>query len=322
MLSHVTLGSTSLTVSQLCYGTNMLGTAIDQAGANALLDRFVGLGGNFIDTARSYGDWIPDAPKGASERAIGAWLKGRRREDVVIATKGGFLDLRVGDWRNRVTPEDISSDLAESLEHLGVDTVDLYWLHSDNPQAPVEPLVDALIGHQKAGRIRYFGASNWSADRILAAQAYAKSIGHAGFAAVQPFWGLAEPNAEGAAAQGYGQYYEDGLRAAHEAGLPMAPYAGQSRGFFTKLAEGEAGLRDDLKAMYLNDANRARLKTVQALAAKHGVSINEIVLAYLTSQPLQTIPIIGASRPEQLDESVKAASLKLTPDELAQLRGR
>lgn len=320
MLSHVTLGSTSLTVSQLCYGTNMLGTAIDQAGANALLDRFVGLGGNFIDTARSYGDWIPDAPKGASERAIGAWLKGRRREDVVIATKGGFLDLRVGDWRNRVTPEDISSDLAESLEHLGVDTVDLYWLHSDNPQAPVEPLVDALIGHQKAGRIRYFGASNWSADRILAAQAYAKSIGHAGFAAVQPFWGLAEPNAEGAAAQGYGQYYEDGLRAAHEAGLPMAPYAGQSRGFFSKLAaDGEAALRDDLKSMYLNDVNRTRLAAVKRVAQRHQADVNAVALAYLMDQPFQTIPIVGASRPDQLNETARAHGLKLSRDELAEL---
>jgi aryl-alcohol dehydrogenase-like predicted oxidoreductase len=320
MLSKVSIANTDLVVSQLCYGTNMLGTAVDQAGSNAILDRFVALGGNFIDTARSYGDWIPDAPKGASERAIGAWLKGKNRADIVIATKGGFFDMRVGDYRNRVTPEDIASDLAESLEHLGVETIDLYWLHADNPQAPVGPIVDALIAAQKAGKIRYFGASNWSPDRVLEAQAYAKSIGHQGFVAVQPFWGLAKPNVEGAMAQGYGHHYEDGFSKVHDAGLTVIPYAGQSRGYFTKVdAEGEEALRDDLKAMYLNDANRTRLKAVQEIAKARGVSINEVVLAYLTSQPKPTIPIIGATRPEQLDESVKAAALKLTADELARL---
>ena len=108
MLSTVTLANTDLRVSQLCYGTNMLGTAIDQGRANAILDKFTELGGNFFDTARSYGDWVPDGPAGASERALGAWLKGRNRAEMVIATKGGSMDFRAGDWRNRVTPEDIA----------------------------------------------------------------------------------------------------------------------------------------------------------------------------------------------------------------------
>jgi len=321
MLSKITLNKTALKVSQLCYGTNMLGTAIDQGHANDILDRFVELGGNFIDTARGYGDWVPTAPKGASERAIGAWLKRRSREGIVIGTKGGMVDLRVGDWRNRATPADIASDLNESLDHLQIDTIDLYWLHADNPGAPVGPIIDALIGHQQAKRIRYFGASNWSPQRIVEAQAYAASLGHEGFVAVQPFWGLAKPNAEGAAAAGYGYYYEDGFQAIHESGLPMVPYSGQSRGYFTKVAAGgEESLRDDLKAMYLNDANRTRLKAVQAVAKRHGATVNEVAVAYLVSQPLQTIPIIGASKPEQLVESVKAVDLKLSPAELTELR--
>lgn len=319
MLTKVTLQNTNLQVSPLCYGTNMLGTMLNQEQSNAQLDAFAALGGNFIDTARSYGDWIPDAPLGASERAIGTWLKGKTRADFVIATKGGFFDLRKGDWRNRVTPEDIEADLTASLAHLQLDTIDLYWLHTDNPEAPVGPIVDYLIAQQKAGRIRYFGASNWTPARIEAAQAHAKSAGHAGFAAVEPFWGLGVPNPEGAAAAGYGFYYPDGLQALHAAGLPMIPYAGQSRGFFSKLAAGEDTLRDDLKAMYLNDTNRARLRVVQELAAKHKVSINEIVLAYLTSQPLQTIPIIGASNPAQIAESARAVAVKLDAAERAAL---
>ncbi|OYZ45036.1 MAG: aldo/keto reductase, partial [Novosphingobium sp. 16-62-11] len=129
MLTKVALNNTDLTVSRLCYGTNMLGWMLDQGRSNAILDTFADLGGNFIDTARSYGDWSPDAPLGASERAIGAWLKTRSRDDFVIATKGGFFDMRAGDYRNRVTPEDIATDIAQSLDHLGIDTIDLYFLH-------------------------------------------------------------------------------------------------------------------------------------------------------------------------------------------------
>ncbi|ARS27513.1 aldo/keto reductase [Sphingomonas sp. KC8] len=319
MLDKVTLNHSDLQVSRVCYGTNMFGTAIEQGAADAILDRFVELGGNFLDSARSYGDWIPTAPKGASERAIGDWLKRRGRGDMIIATKGCMVDLRVGDWRNRCTPDDLASDLAESLDHLGLDTIDLYWLHADNPEAPVATIIDALIGHQKAGRIRYFGASNWSPERIAEAQAYARSIGHQGFIAVQPYWGLAKPNAEGQAAQGYGQYYEDGFASVH-GDLTMIPYSSQSRGFFVKIeADGEEGLRGDLKQMYVNDTNRARLKAAQAIAKRHGVSTNDIALAYLVNQPLPTIPILGASSPAQLAESVAAVAIKLSPAELAEL---
>lgn len=321
MLKKIQLGQTDLKVSALCLGTNMFGTAYDQSKSNDLLNAFVSRGGNFIDTARSYGDWIPDAPKGASERAIGEWLKGQDRSKLVIATKGGFFDMRVGDWRPRITPQDIAADLNESLAHLGVDTIDLYWLHSDNPGVAVEGIVDALIEHQKAGRIRYFGASNWTPARIEQAQAYARSIGHQGFAAVQPFWGLATPNAEGAAAAGYGFYYEDGLQSVHSNDLPMVPYSGQSRGVFAKLANGgEEALRDDLKAMYLNDANRARLPVLKELAAQKGASVNDITLAYLTNQPVQTVPIVGASSVEQIEETIKAAAIALSAEDLTKLK--
>lgn len=322
MLTKTTLSNTDLSVSRICYGTNMLGTAIDQAASNAILDRFAELGGNFIDTARSYGDWIPNAPAGASERAVGSWLKGKNRADFVVATKGGFFDIRAGDYRNRVTPEDIAKDLNESLEHLGVDFIDLYWLHSDNPEARVAPIIDALVGHKKAGLIRWFGASNWSPSRIAEANAYAASIGSEGFVAAQPFWGLAYPNAEAAMQQGYGYYYEDGFQALHAAGLPMIPYAAQSRGYFTKAArDGVDGLPDSLKAMYAHPANEGRLKAAQSLAAKHGVNINAVALSYLLSQPYQTIPIFGGSSPVQIEDSVAATKLTLSAEELAFLRG-
>ncbi|MBB4613936.1 aldo/keto reductase [Novosphingobium taihuense] len=318
MLSRVTLNNTDLTVSRLCYGTNMLGWMLDQGKANAILDTYAGLGGNFIDTARSYGDWIPDAPVGASERALGAWLKTQKRDDFVIATKGGFYDMRVGDWRNRVTSDDVAADLAQSLDHLGVDTIDLYFLHRDNPESPVEPIIDALIAHREAGRIRHFAASNWSASRISAANAYAASIGKEGFVASETFWGLAVPDTAAAAQQGYQHYYEGEYEDLHACGLPIVAYAAQSGGYFTKLASGSVG--EQLAARYANPANERRLSVVQSLAEKHGVSINEIVLSYLLSQPNQTVAIFGGSSPEQVTDSAKADALTLTPEELTALR--
>lgn len=318
MLQKVTLNNTDLTVSRLCYGTNMLGWMLDQGKSNAILDTYAGLGGNFIDTARSYGDWMPDAPIGASERAVGAWLKTQQREDFVIATKGGFFDMRVGDWRNRVTPDDVAADLAQSLDHLGVDTIDLYFLHMDNPESPVEPIIDALVAHREAGRIRHFAASNWSADRIRAANAYAASIGKQGFVASETFWGLAVPDAAAAAQQGYQHYYEGEYEALHAEGLPIVAYAAQSGGYFTKLAAGQVG--EQLATRYANPVNERRLAVAQSLAAKHGVSINEIALSYLLSQPDQTIAIFGGSSPEQVIDSAKADALTLSAEELAALR--
>lgn len=321
MLPKTTLPNTDLSVSTLCYGTNMLGDSIDQGRTDEILDTFVELGGNFLDTARMYGDWNPLNPPGASERAIGAWLKRRQHDGLVIATKGGGMNLRADDWANRCTPGGIAQDLADSLDHLGVESIDLYWLHADNPEAPVEPIIDALIGQQEAGRIRHFAASNWSADRVIAANAYAENIGKPGFVAVQCFWGLAVPDAAAAAQQGYLNYYEGLYEALHAQGMPMVVYGAQSGGYFTKLADGGAdALPDGLKARYANPANAGRLAAAQAIAREHGVSLNEVALAYIASQPLITVPIFGGSSPEQVRDSVKAAQVRLSARELASLK--
>lgn len=318
----IRLNRTELDVSELCLGTNMFGTATPQAQAEEILDTFVALGGNFLDTAHSYGDWIPDAPRAASEHVIGAWLKKKNNRDkIVLATKGCEFDYRAGDFALRVTPALLEQDLLGSLAALQTDYIDLYWLHRDDPSKPVQAIVDALIAHQQAGRIRYFGCSNWSVARIEEAQAYAKSIGHDGFVACQPLWGLAAPNRDAMQKYCPGGYYEDGYQALHKAGLTMIPYSSQSRGFFSKLASGSrATLSPDLAELYYNEENLRKLEAVKTRAAYHGVGINDIVLAYLTSQPLPTIPIIGCSRSVQLRESANACMLELDIAELQLLR--
>lgn len=321
MLEQFTLPGTQLAVSSLCLGTNMFGSALEPDQAAAILEAFFAAGGNFIDTAHSYGDWVPGIPLAASERSLRTLLAARPRASYVLATKGCEFDYRKGDFALRVTPELLQSDLAGSLETLGVDCIDLYWLHRDDPSRPVGVIVDALIAEQQAGRIRHFGCSNWSVARIKEAQRYAAGLGHPGFVACQPMWGLAVPDREAMQRFAPGGYYEDGYHELHAAGMPMIPYSGQSRGVFSKLAERrEAAITEDVKALYCTDANRRKLVVLRELAKRHGTSINAVVLAYLCSQPLTTIPIIGASSARQLQESIAAAALRLDAAELAALR--
>lgn len=323
MLQKIALNNTDLSVSQLCLGTNMFGTAMPQDKAGEILDTFFAGGGNFIDTAHSYGDWIPGIPNAASERTLGALLKGKNRSDYVIATKGCEFDYRKGDYALRVTPALLESDLMGSLELLGVGFIDLYWLHRDDPSRPVKDIIDALIGHQQAGRIRHFGCSNWSVARILEAQQYATSLGHKGFVACQPMWGLAEPDRTAMMTYAPGGYYEDGYQVLHQAGMTMIPYSGQSRGIFSKLAAGVAkeAISPDVAALYYTDINLRKVAVLKAIAARRSASVNDIVLAYLTSQLQATVPIIGCSSVAQLQESIKACGIRLDAEELRQLKG-
>lgn len=185
-MRHVKLTGTDLTVSQLCLGTNQFGTSLDQQHAGEILDAFASHGGNFIDTARSYADWVPDIPRGISELTLGQLLRERKREDWIVATKGCEFDWRADEMKLRVNPEVIKSEMDASLEALQIDRIDLYWLHRDDPSQPVGPLIDTLIAAQEEGKIRYFGCSNWRPERIREAQEYAGSLGHQGFVASQP----------------------------------------------------------------------------------------------------------------------------------------
>lgn len=322
MLAKVLLQNTDLRVSALSYGTNKLGWALDQGQSEEILDTFLGHGGNFLDTAASYGDWIPDVPRGVSESTIGKWLAKQNRADIVIGTKGGMVDARANDGRNRANPKDVTTDLLDSLERLMIDTIDFYWMHADDPSVPVAEIIDMLNEHREKGRIRFYGASNWTPARIREANAYAKKAGKPGFAASETFWGLALPNLDVANRHGYVLHYESDpdYAALHREGLPFLGYSAQSDGYFSKVADGIDPMQI-AQGRYANPANKKRLAAVVRIAERRSASINDIVLAYLLSQPLQTIPIFGTTSTDQMRASVNAARIHLGADELAELRG-
>ncbi len=150
-------------------------------------------GGNFVDTAHVYADWLPDVERSCSEKTIGRWLRARRPDGLVVATKGGHPRLDA-PGRSRLDEASLRQDVSESLSFLGLERLDLFYLHRDDPQRPVGEILGVLETLRREGLIAHYGASNWSTARLAAARDAASRRGWAGFVANQPEWSLARRN--------------------------------------------------------------------------------------------------------------------------------
>jgi aryl-alcohol dehydrogenase-like predicted oxidoreductase len=302
-------------ISRLVQGTIMLDEG-DLPRSFALLDAFVELGGTAFDTARQYGY--------GNEATVGRWVRERGlRDQVVIIGKGAHHSAE----RNRVTPEDIAADLDESLRQFGFDTIDLYLLHRDDPAVPVGPIVEALNDHLRAGKIRAFGGSNWSHERIAEANVYATAHDLTPFVASSPHFSLAEQidapwagcisigGAAGAAAR---EWYGNNQMAVF-AWSSLA--GGFLSGTFSRDSDGalpqEAAAR--ARRAYGCDANYERLDRARALAAERGLTVPQIALAYALSQPLNLFAIAAGESQAEIAANVAAAAVRLSPTELVWL---
>jgi aryl-alcohol dehydrogenase-like predicted oxidoreductase len=295
-------------LSRLVLGTMVLSPErMDLTGA--LVETFLELGGNVVDTAHIYNG-------GNSERALGRWLGATgRRQELVILDKGAHHNAD----RRRVTPEDITTDLRDSLARLQVETIDLYLLHRDDPSVPVGPVVEALNEHRRAGRIRAFGGSNWSPARLDEANAYAAAHGLEGFCASSPHLSLARPN---------GTIWDGCLDACDPAtqqwyarsGIPLFAWSSQARGFFSGRFAPDR--RDDatIVRVYYSDANWERLRRATELGVRRGgYSPTQVALAWVLHQPFATFALVGPHSVDELRASVDALALELTPDEVGWL---
>jgi aryl-alcohol dehydrogenase-like predicted oxidoreductase len=319
-MQYRTIGETGLNASRICLGGGDLGSAIPRDAAFAVLDAFAEAGGNFLDTARVYAAWLP-GQGGVSERTIGSWLRSRgARGRMVLATKGAHPDLDAMH-ADRMSPEEIAFDLAQSLEALQTDRVDLYWLHRDAPDVPVSEIMDCLNSHVRAGEIRALGASNWRPARIEAANAYARAHGLVGFSASQIAYSLA---VQGDDAAQRTLAMDAPTHAWHSrTGFPQVAYTSQARGFFSgKYGRGRGDPASLAMRLFFNEVNLGRLERAQALASARGWSANGVALAYLLGQPFPVFPIVGCRTVEQVRSSTAAAALTLTPAEIAILEGR
>lgn len=231
-MKYVTLTNTDLTVSRICLGTGSLGSVVPRPAAFAIMDAFVDAGGTFFDSAHYYANWIP-GERHLSEKTIGAWLKARGgKGNLVIATKGGHPDAETPNV-SRLAPRDIVGDLDASLDLLGLSTIDLYWLHRDDPRRPVGEIVETLNDQLRLGKIRFLGCSNWRPARIREAHAYASAHGLQSFVASQIFWSLAVPN-PGTVKWDQAAMDDEAAEFYRTASMSVHAFTSQAKGFFAK----------------------------------------------------------------------------------------
>jgi len=303
------LGNTSLDVFPLCLGGNVFGWTIDEERSFAVLDAYVGAGGNFIDTADTYGRGGPGGG-GESERIIGRWMAARgNREQIVIATKVGMSPDLSG-----LSEATIRSGIEGSLERLGVETVDLYYAHRDDPDTPIAETLGAFGALVREGSIRHAAASNYSASRLSEALRIGEREQMARYVALQPHYNLMERGG-----------YEGELAGVCERnGLACLPYFALARGFLSGKYSRDGALPDGPRAAgvresYFNERGFAVLDALRRIAAAHDTTVAAVALAWLLAQPTVLAPIASATSPEQLAELLPSAELELSAEELAEL---
>ncbi len=272
--------------------------------AVAMFDDYFERGGNTFDTAWVYGG-------GQCEKALGQWVKNRNtREKVVILAKGAHTP--------HCNPTGLTTQLLDSLGRLQMDYIDIYMMHRDNPQIPVGEFVDVLNEHVKAGRIRVFGGSNWTLERVDAFNAYAKKNGKQGFAAVSNNLSLARmvdpvwPGCLTASDPAYLAWHE-------KTQIALMPWSSQARGFFVVGDPAYTTDHELVRCWYAPD-NFARLARANELAAKKGCTPIQIALAYVLNQPFPTFPLIGPRTIEETRTSFDALKVQLTPAEVKWLK--
>ena len=277
------------------------------SSGSIMLDAFWEAGGNLFDTAYVYG-------AGYTEKLLGEWQKNRGvRDQMLIIGKGAHSPL--------CYPDQIGKQLTQSLDRLKTDHVDIYFMHRDNLEVPVGEFVDAMDAEVKAGRIRGpFGGSNWTRARMDEAIAYAEKTGKQKPGALSNNFALAEmldPIWAGCVAAS-DQEWKDWL-IKHQ--MPNFSWSSQARGFFTDRAGRDKTGNDELVRVWYSDKNFGRRDRAIELGKKLGKSPIHIALAYVLAQPFPSIPLIGPRTLGELEDSMKAFDIKLTPEDLRWLEG-
>lgn len=299
-MQKVRLNGCGLEVSRLCLGTVNFGAGLDQAQVNSHLDAFVAHGGNFVDTAHVYSDWLP-GERHCSEKAIGRWLKQHRREELIICTKGGHFDFAAPQV-SRVTPEELRRDLDESLQCLGTDYVDVYMLHRDNTALPVETIMDCLATFVQAGKVRYLACSNWTAERTRRANEYARQAGLPCFVINEVMWSMARINPQGIPAD-YVTMDDAMMTLGKETGLNFMAYSALAHGYLTKRYAG-GSIDAGLQRTYDLPQNEELVQWLSALPTAQDVTRES--LRFFIRQDVTAVPIVTCSSMAQLHECISA----------------
>ncbi|HVV89087.1 MAG TPA: aldo/keto reductase [Solirubrobacterales bacterium] len=299
---------TDLDVFGLCLGGNVFGWTADRDTSFAVLDAYAAAGGNFVDTADVYMASAPGNSGGESETIIGEWMAARgNRDDIVIATKVGKLA-----GLDNLRAETIRRAADDSLRRLGVDHIDLYYSHGDDPGTPLEETLGAFGELIRAGKVRHIAASNYSGARLAEALQVADREGLPRFVALQPHYNLMERD-----------YETDQRPVCEREDLACLPYYALARGFLTGKYRPGGEEVDSPRAKgarrYLDERGERMLGALDEIAAAHGVAPATVAIAWLREQETVAAPIASARDTEQLAPLLAATELTLGDDELAKL---
>jgi len=292
-MTRLQIPGTELTVAPLCFGQGGIGVDTTEAEAAYLLDMFADMGGNFLDTARVYSDWVP-GETGRSERILGDYLSvSERRKRFAVCTKGGHGPLHAAGL-------DLASarrDLDASLQALRCECIDVYCLHRDNENLPVEEIFAMLDEMKRAGKIRCMGISNWKLDRwekihALAGGAIVNQIG----------WSIATAAARPHTDPTLVDMDAETLEFHRASGAFTMAYHAQARGYFVKALNGNFDPNDRLDT----PENRHLAICLQEIATKTAASVMELVFAFLLQQQFPVAPIFSTKSPERLREIMES----------------
>ena len=317
-MEHVRLGRSGLKVSRLCLGTMTFGLQCDEETSVAILDRAAEAGVTFLDTADAYPLGAGFDLIGRTEEILGRWLAGRR-DDYVVATKcsipTGPLPFQGGNARRHVT-----SAVEASLRRLRTDYIDLYQLHRYDPDTPVEETLGALDDLVRAGKVRYLGCSNWLAYQVARALGKSEARGLERFASVQPRYNLL-----------FREFERELFPLCLEEGLGVIPYNPIAAGLLSgkhdpgrRPAEGTRfTLTERVGTMYQerywNERAFEAVSAIGGIAERAGLAMPTLAVAWVLAHPAVTSPLVGASRPEQLEATVAAAEVRLDEAVLSEL---
>ncbi|MFI5374276.1 MAG: aldo/keto reductase [Candidatus Rokuibacteriota bacterium] len=308
-MRHVRLGRTGLAVSRLCLGTMTFGLQCDEVASRAILDRAAAGGITFLDTADVYPVGGGFETVGRTEEIVGRWLEGRRH-DFVVATKcGGAMSER--RWDRGASRKHIMDAIDGSLRRLRTDYVDLYQLHHPDAETPIDESLRALDDVVRAGKARYVGCSNFPAYQVARALGRSEVRGIARFDSAQPRYNLL-----------FRQIERDLLPLCREEGIGVIPYNPLAGGLLSGKHRRDSGPTPGTRFTLGNAAERYQdrywhereFDTVEALrplAADAGLSLASLALAWVLAEPAITAPIVGASRPAQLEDAIAATEKPL-----------
>ncbi|HIT89085.1 MAG TPA: aldo/keto reductase [Candidatus Merdenecus merdavium] len=311
-MKSVRIKNTDFKLSPIGLGTVKAGLSWDHEESFDLLEGYLKAGGNVIDTAHVYSDWIPGEIS-RSERVIGDWIRSRNKtDDFILMTKGGHPHMD-NMHISRLSKEEMEDDLNGSLETLGVKTVDIYFYHRDDENRSVEELIETMEAFKRADKIRAYGCSNWTTQRMKEAEDYCREKGYRGFVANQAMYNIGVKYVRNLKDPTLVICDEAMLNYHRTSDTLLMPYSGICNGFFHVLKKkGIQGVKSD---SYNEKGNLKIAEDLYKLCERKGYSITQALLGFFAVQDMEMVPLVGVSNQNQLRELGKVIETEFTPED-------